>query len=100
MLYFFQHPSLPCLKDALHLWVTPTYVARIRYADDADNPPLLPLTELTCMQKIIGCLLYSSCTVEPFMRIDIDPIASDQLNAIRVTHNFFSHLLDYAASNQ
>ena len=88
------------LFNKLTLKWTPTYGARIQYFNYAKNSPLLPATRLTRVQHIVGCIIYYSCVVDQFVRVDISYIASDQSKAIETTHNKCYRLLEYSASSQ
>jgi hypothetical protein len=99
MLHKFQHRPPRRRQDAPHSWVTPTYGAKVQYAADDDDSPILPPHEITKIQKIVGTLLYYAVSVDPTLLVALGSIFSTQAKATQLTHDECVWVLDYVASN-
>ena len=56
-LHKFQHPYPSRPQDTPHAWNQPVYGSAVQYADQPDDPPLLPPKSINLVQQIIGTLL-------------------------------------------
>ena len=77
-LHKFQYPAPSCPQDAPHAWNQLVYGAAIQYADQTDDPTLLPPKSINLVQKIIGTLLYYAIAANPTMPVAIGAIASQK----------------------
>jgi hypothetical protein len=87
MLHKYQHPKPRRCQDAPHVWAQPTYGAKVQFATDDDPSPILAPANLTCIQQIVGTLLYYAISVNPTMLVALGSIASTQANATKLTQD-------------
>jgi hypothetical protein len=65
MLHRFQHATPAKHQGAPHAWTTPTYGAKVQYANQPDDSPILPGSEITKIQQQVGtpyCIMQSAST--------------------------------------
>jgi hypothetical protein len=76
----FQHaaPKKPQHQPYPH--VTPTYGAKVQYAEDDDTSPLLDKMEKTFIQEVIGTFLYYAQCVDSTMLTALGSLATQQGN--------------------
>ena len=86
-------------QRAPHRWNTPSYGAKIQYAQVDDDPTPLGPNELTRVQQIVGTFLYYAMALDNTMLVALGSIASQQSVATATTMSAANMLLDYAASN-
>jgi hypothetical protein len=98
-LHKFQHPSPTRRQDAPHSWNQPVYGAKVQYADNPDDSPLLPAQSVTLVQKIVGTFLYYAMAVDATMLVALGSIAATQAKATNKTYDEVLWLLNYADSN-
>jgi hypothetical protein len=98
-LHRFQHAKPSRRQDAPHAWTQPTYGAKIQFAEDDDNSPLLSPLTTNLVQQIVGVFLYYAIAVDPTMLVALGSIAADQANATERTYDAAVWLLNYADSN-
>jgi hypothetical protein len=99
MLHKFQHAKPTKHQGAPHDWTIPTYGAKIQYATNDDDSPIIPAADITVIQQKVGSLLYYAAGVDPFMLVALGTISSDQATATQVTKDECKWLMDYAACN-
>jgi hypothetical protein len=80
-LHKLQHPPPTRRQDAPHSWNQPTYGAKVQYAENSDDSPLLPAKTVTLVQKIVGTFLYYAMAVDATMLIALGSIAANQAKA-------------------
>jgi hypothetical protein len=98
-LHKFQHPAPTRRQDAPHSWNQPTYGAKVQYADDCDDSPLLAAKSVTLVQKIVGVFLYYAMAIDSTMLVALGSIAATQSTATEKTLDEATWLLNYASSN-
>jgi hypothetical protein len=76
MLHKFQHAQPAKHQGAPHTWTTPYYGAKVQYATEADDSPILADSDITTIQQKVGTLLYYAVSVDPFMLAALGTIAS------------------------
>jgi hypothetical protein len=95
----FQHPVPAQHQGAPHAWTVPTYGAKVQYATPPDPAPVLASADITDIQQKVGSLLYYAVGVDPFLRVALGTIASEQSKATKHTQAACQWVMDYAASN-
>jgi hypothetical protein len=96
MLHKFQHAKPAKHQGTPHAWTLPTYGAKIQYATNDDDSPIIPDAKITVIQKKVGTLLYYAVCVDPFMLVALGTISSDQATATQLTKDECKWLMDYA----
>jgi hypothetical protein len=95
----FQHATPSKYQGAPHAWTVPTYGAKIQYATNDDESPVLPAEKIKGIQQRVGTLLYYAVGVDPFMLCALSDISSEQSKATQLTQDECDWLMDYAACN-
>ena len=99
MIQKFFCPKLTKHQSQLHQWIPPQYGQKIQFAHEPAPSPYLYSKDTTCIQQIVGTLLYYARAVDPTMLPAINDISSQQSTSTEITANHLWQLLDYAASN-
>jgi hypothetical protein len=95
----FQHPVSAQYQGAPHAWTVPTYGAKVQYVTPPDDSAVLDSAAITDIQQKVGSLLYYAVAVDPFMRVALGTIASEQSKATKHTLTACQWVMDYAISN-
>jgi hypothetical protein len=95
----FQHaaPKKPQHQPYPH--VTPTYGAKVQYAEDGNSSPLLDKTDKTFVQEVVGMFLYYARCVDSTMLTALGSLAMQQANLTVNTMIKVRQFLDYAATH-
>ncbi len=81
-----------------HAWTEPIYGWRQQYEATVVSE-LLDLENKTCVQEVLGTLLYYARAVDNTMLTSIGEIATQQASATNFTLRAITQLLNYAATN-
>ena len=95
----FAEDNLQAFEPIPHPWTPPSYGARIQYANQPNNEPLLPTAEMKLIQQIVGTLLYLARAVDPTILVALNDISSQQSKPTETTMKHVHQLLDYIATN-
>ena len=68
-LHKLQHPLNPKPKNSPSKYKAPTYGAKRQYANPEGTRKLLPLSDITHVQQVIGTLLYYTIAVDNTMLV-------------------------------
>jgi hypothetical protein len=98
-LHKFQHEWNRHHQDALHSWNQPFYGAKVQYANNPNESPLLVAKSVRLVQQVAGTFLYYAMAVDCTMLVARGPITATQANATEKTFGEVLWLLNYAASN-
>jgi len=93
----FCHPHPSCPEHAPHAWQCPTYGTKVQYTPNPEHTTALDATDCTCVQEVIGVLLYYAHAVDPTMLVALGPLATHQANSTQATMKANTHLLNYCA---
>jgi hypothetical protein len=85
MLHKFQHAQPAKHQGAPHTWTTLSHGAKVQYAAQADDFPILPASDITTIQQKVGTLLYYAVSVDPFILAALGTIASSHAKATQRT---------------
>ena len=66
-----------------HAWIKPTYGAKVQYAPNTDNSPVLSDTEIRHIQSVIGNLLYYALAVDPTILVAIRTVFRERSKATK-----------------
>ena len=77
-LHKFKHPLAPKPEDAPHKWNQPVYGANQQLADDEDDSPTLPPSDITNIQPVFGTILYYVIAVDNTMLVALGDMSSLQ----------------------
>jgi len=95
----FAHPTPKKPQHQPHPHTERTYGATIQYAKAQDTSPVLPATDKTFIQQVLGVLLYYSRAVDSTVLVAIGSIASAQATPTAQTLELTKILLDYVATH-
>jgi hypothetical protein len=95
----FQHPPPTEPEDAPAPWATPTYGAKVQFADLPDNSRKLTPPECKRVQEVNGTLLFVARAVDSTMLVALGDIATQQANGTEATMEAVTQLLNYAATH-
>jgi hypothetical protein len=94
VMHKFQHKTPSKHQGAPHAWTIPTYGAKIQYAINDNDSPVLPAEKSNGIQQRVGTLLYYAVGVDPFMLCALSDISSEQSQATQLTQNECDWLMD------
>ena len=80
-----NHTGPSCPQKSPHNWDRPVYGAHIQYALEDTNLPLLLPLETTCVQQIVGTLLFYTRAIDNTMLVALNSITTEQSNATAKT---------------
>jgi hypothetical protein len=80
-------------------WVEPTYGQHVQLIPPADITKPLVVAGTTCLQEIIGVLLYYGCTIDNTILVALRSLAAAQTKGTLATTKAAIHLLNFAASH-
>ena len=92
----FQHEATTKPQDALHWWNQLTYVAKTKYANNAD---LVDAKSTIYVQQVCGNFLYYAITVDQTMLAALNAISAAQANATTTTMGDIVWILNYVATH-
>jgi hypothetical protein len=95
----FVHSHPARRQDSPHAWQKPAFGAKVQFAPEPDNSPVLDAKDHKKVQEVIGCLLFYARAIDNTMLPALGTIASLQAGATEDTMKRITHLLNYAASN-
>jgi Reverse transcriptase (RNA-dependent DNA polymerase) len=95
----FAHEYLGPHEASPAAFVEPNYGAKIQYAQDKDESPLVPKESVKLIQEIVGVLLYYARAVDSTLLVILGTLASEQTKATEETMQRVTHMLNYCASN-
>ena len=95
----FAHPAPKKPQHQPHPHTERTYGATIQYAKAQDTSPVLPATDKTFIQQVLGVLLYYGRAVDSTVLVAIGSIASAQATPTAQTLELTRILLDYVATH-
>ena len=98
-LHKLQHHKPPHPQNSPHAWKSPTYGAKIQYANYTDHSPLLPPNSIHLVQHIVGTILCYAISIYPTMLVAIGTLSSQQSMAAEKTYDETLWLLNYSNSN-
>jgi hypothetical protein len=98
-LHKFQHPDPIRPTDAPHAFTPPTYGTHNQDPLPVDTSELLPPSELTRIQQVVGTLLFYARAVDSTMRVALGTISSAQTKGTEETARAVTYLLNYCASH-
>ena len=82
-----------------HKLVEINYVQKVKYAEIADDTPILDYVKINLIQKIVGTFLYYGIAVDNTILVALSTIASEQSAATSNTVKKINQLLNYLATN-
>ena len=86
-----QHAPYPCAPK--------TYVKSAQDPITTENSPPAGQEGITCVQKVVGSILYYARSVDSTPLIELNTLASEQEHAMEKTVTNMNHMLDYLATN-
>jgi hypothetical protein len=95
----FAHPAPAKPQHQPHPHTERTYGATIEYAKAPDTSPVLPATDKTYIQQVLGVLLYYGRAVDSTVLVALSSIASAQATPTTQTMKLTKFLLDYVATH-
>jgi len=95
----FAHPAPKKPQHQPHPHAERTYRATIQYAKTPDDSPILPATDKTFIQQVLGVLLYYGRAVDSTVLVALGSIASAQATPTALTMERTKILLDYVATH-
>ena len=95
----FEHPAPKRPQDSPHPWTAPVYGAKTQLTAPPDTTPVLPPSDRTRIQEIIGTLLFYARAIDDTMLVALNSLASEQTTATEATMNKIVQLLNYAATH-
>ena len=90
-------PTLPEHSPYTH--IRPTYGAKVQYEEPCDSSDLLPPSELTLIQQIVGTILYYGIALDNTLLVELNDISQEQPNATSNTSKKTAKLLNYLATH-
>jgi len=99
LLLRWSHPAPNKPQHSPHKWTRPVYGAKVQYTEEEPNLPVLPPSEITRIQSVIGALLYYARAVDSTMLVALNTLSADQATATADTKTAVDQLLDYAATH-
>jgi hypothetical protein len=95
----FQHPMPKYPTHSPHFFRAPVYGAKVQYADNPPDSPLLNAKERTHIQQIIGVALYWSQCIDTPLNATMSTLGSEQAKATQDTQRQITRLLDFMATH-
>ena len=83
MIHHLQHRIPVQHQDDPNTWTKPTYGAKVQYAPNTDNSPVLSDTEIRHIQSVIGNLLYYALAVDPTILVAIRTVFRERSKATK-----------------
>jgi hypothetical protein len=83
------------LQHSPHAWIAPNYGTKIQYTDPDDNSAPLTPDAKTCLQEIIGTLLYWGRAIDSTTLVGLRSLATPQTNGTKATTKAIIQLLNY-----
>ena len=77
----------------------PTYGAKVQYEEPSDSSDLLPPSELTIIQMIVGTFLYYGIALDNTLLVGLNDISQEQSKATSNTSKKTAKLLNYLATH-
>ena len=90
-------PTLPEHSPYTH--IRPTCGAKVQYEEPCDSSDLLPPSELTLIQQIVGTILYYGIALDNTLLVELNDISQEQPNATSNTSKKTAKLLNYLATH-
>ena len=94
----FDHTAPAKPQNQPYPHIPPQYGAKIQYAADPDNSPVLSNDDKKFIQQVTGTLLYYARPVDPTLLTALSAIASQQARPTQFTMGRAKQVLDYVAS--
>ena len=82
-----------------HKHVETNYVQKVKYAEIADDTPILDYVDINFIQKIVSTFLYYGIAVDNTILVALSTIASEQSAATSNIAKKITQLLNYLATN-
>jgi hypothetical protein len=98
-LQLFEIPLPSCPQHSPSHFAEPIYGRQVQLAPEPDQSEPLNPKEITCLQKVIGVLLYYSHTISNTMLVALGSLAAAQSQGTKTTTKVAIHLLNYAATH-
>ena len=76
----------------------PSYGTTMQLTEPADTSPLLDAKGITCLQEVIGTLLYYARAIDSTMLVALRSLASAQMKGTEATAQEGTHILNYCAT--
>jgi hypothetical protein len=95
----FQHNAHGRPQHYPHAWQRPQYGKQPQMTPDFDDSAILPQSELTRIQEIVGTFLLYRRAIDSTMLIAFGTIASKQSKGTHATAQAVTQLLNYAAAH-
>jgi Reverse transcriptase (RNA-dependent DNA polymerase) len=92
-----QHDGNPQHAPQPH--ETPDYGAKVQFAAQPDQSPLLTPKDTKRIQEILGTLLYYARAVDSTLLVGLGTLASEQTKGTELTMQRITHLLNYCATH-
>ena len=97
-LHTFKHPLAPKPEDAPHKWNQPKYGAKQQLANAEDDSPVLPPSDITHIQTVVGTLLYYAIAVDNTITVALGNLVSLQTKGTQKTLDALTQLPNYIAT--
>ena len=91
----FAHPPPNKPQHQPHPSADKKYGETIQYAKTPDDSPLLPQTDKTYIQGVLGTLLYYGRAVDSTVLVALNAISAAQASPTELTMSLTKQLLDY-----
>jgi hypothetical protein len=95
----FQHNAQTRPQHYPHAWQRPQYGKQPQMTPDFDDSAILPPSELTRIQEIVGTFLFYGRAIDSTMLVALGTIASKQSKGTHTTAQSVTQLLIYAAAH-
>jgi hypothetical protein len=98
-LHKFQHPVPSRPQDSPYPWTAPRYGHNSQDIHIPEFSPLLPQTEQTRLQQLVGTFLYYARALDNTMLMALNSLASQQNKSTEQTAKEIVHFLNYCATH-
>jgi hypothetical protein len=95
----FKHNAHGRPQHSPHAWQRPQYGKQPQMPPDFDDSTILPPSELTRIQEIVGTFIFYGRAIDSTMLVALGTIASKQLRGTHTTAQAVTQLLNYAAAH-
>ena len=77
-LHKFKHPLAPKPEYAPHKWIQSVYGAKQQLSDAKDDIPVLPPSDITHIQTVVGTIIYYAIDVDNTIMVALGNLSSLQ----------------------
>jgi len=95
----FTHPPPTKPEHSPHAWTTPQYGSKQQMTSAPDKSQPLDKSGITCLQEVIGTLLFYARAIDNTMLVALGSLAAAQATGTDTTMDACKRLLNYAATH-